>query len=417
MKNWRIASVLLLCLALVISTACSPLGGDSGEETSQQMVEVVRGDLSVSVSGSGNIVVSNDARLVFGAGGKVDKIFVDEDDEIAEGEVVAKLETAPLEMALTQAQAALVQAQITWTQTQLAQNQADTALSQAQAAQNQAQIALNTAEDNLEDAYDFLRWLTRILDKNDAKLKDAEVAYETAGLEFEIAEAQFAAAELQLEIAESQLDLVEPQLEAADLQLEIAEQALEEAQKQLDGATITAPFDGAVVSVDVDEGDTVSTVTPIVYLIDLSSIELKAEVDEIDIAEVEPGQRAIIEVDALPTLQLEGKVSSISLMPIVEAGLVMYDVTIGFDFQQDYNLRIGMSATVDIVINERSNVLVVPNRSITQDSQGNPIVQVMVDEESEKIEERPVVLGISDDFQTEIVDGLEEGELVKRQAR
>jgi len=378
---------------------------------------VVRSDVIIGVSGSGNIVVSNDARLYFGAAGKVDKIFVDEDDEIAEGAVVAQLETDPLELALTQAQAALVQAQITWTQTQLAQTQADTALNQAQAARAQAQIVLNTAEDKLEDAYDLLKWLERTYDKNDSELKDGQVLYETAQLEFEIAEAQFAAAGLQLEVAESQLDLVEPQLEAADLQLEAAEQALEEAQKQLDGATITAPFDGAVASVYVDEGDTVSMATPIIHLIDLSSIELKAEVDEIDIAEVKPGQRAIIEVDALPTLELEGKVSSISLMPIVEAGLVMYDVTIGFDFPQDYNLRIGMSATVDIVINEQSNVLVVPNRSITQDRQGNPVVHVMVDEESEEIEERLVVLGISDDFQTEIVDGLEEGDLVKRQVR
>ncbi|MFC1897284.1 efflux RND transporter periplasmic adaptor subunit [Chloroflexota bacterium] len=417
MKNWRVAAVLILCLALIISTACSPPGGGSENETSQQLVEVMRGDVIVSVSGSGNIVVSNDARLVFGAGGKVDKIFVDEDDEIAEGEVVAKLETAPLELALTQAKTALVQAQITWAQTQTAQSQAEATLTQAQANRAQAQIALNTAEDNLEDAYDLLRWLKRTYDRNDSELKDGEVLYETAGLQFEVAEAQFATAESQLEIAELQIELVEPQLEVADLQLEAAEQALGEAQEQLDKATITAPFDGAIVSVDVDEGDVVSMATPIVYIIDLSSIELQAEVDEIDIAEVESGQRAIIEIDALPALQLEGKVSSISLMPIMEAGLVMYDVTISFDATEDSGVRIGMSTTVDIVTNERSSVLFVPNRAITQDSQGNPIVMVMVDEGTEELEERLVVLGVSDDFQTEIVEGLEEGETVKRHAR
>ena len=430
MKSWRAAAVLLLCLALVGSTACNPFGGDQ-EETSQQLVEVVRGDLIVSVSGSGDIDVSNEANLVFGTGGRIDRIFIDEGDEVAEGEVLAGLDTAPLELAVTQAQAALAQAQIARTQAQIAQTQAQAALTQAQAvlaqaeaARTQVQIVFNLAEDDLEDAYDFLRWSKRTFDTMDAALEEAEVLYETAELEFKVAETQLAAAELQieatglqLEIAESQLEIVEPQIEAADLQLEAAEQALEEAQRQLDMATITAPFDGAVVSVDVNEGDTVSAVTPIVHLIDLSSIELKAGIDEIDIADVKPGQKAAISLDALPDLQLEGEVTSINLMPTVEAGLVIYDVIISFDVAEDSDLRIGMSATVDIIIDERSNVLLVPNRAITQDSQGNPIVKVMIDEEIEEIEERPVVLGISDAFQTEIVDGLEEGEVVKRQAK
>jgi len=443
-KSWRVAAVLLLCLALVGSTACSPFGGDQ-EETSQQLVEVVRGDLIVSVSGSGDIDVSNEAKLVFGTGGRIDRIFIDEGDEVAEGEVLAGLDTAPLELAVTQAQAALAQVQIARTQTQIAQAQAQAAVTQAQAAQaqaqaaqaqaraarTQAQIELNMAEDNLEDADDLLHRLKRFLDSNDSKIEKAESQFETAELEFEVAETQLEAAgvqleaaglqleatEFQLEIAESQLEIAEAQLEAADLQLEAAEQALEEAQRQLDMATITAPFDGVVVSVDVNEGDTVSAATPTVYLIDLSSIELKAGIDEIDIADVKPGQRAAISLDALPDLQLEGEVSSISLMPTVEAGLVIYDVTISFDVAENSDLMVGMSATVDIIIDERSNVLLVPNRAITQDSQGNPIVQVMVDEEIEGIEERPVVLGISNDFQTEIVDGLEEGEVIKRQAK
>ncbi len=439
MKIWQIVAVFLLVLVLAGATACNPFGSDQ-EETSQQLVEVVRGDLIISVSGSGDIDVSNEAKLVFGTGGRIDRIFIDEGDEVAEGEVLARLDTAPLELALTQAQAALAQAQaalaqaqITRTQAQIAQapaqaalTQAQATLTQAQAARTQVQIALNTAEDNLEDAYDLLRWSKRTFDRNDAALKDAEVLYETAKLQFEVAETQLVAAELQLEtaglqfeIAGSQLEVVEPQLEAAglqveaaDLQIEAAEQALEEAQKQLDRTTITAPFDGAVASVDADEGDSISTMTTIVYLIDLTSIELEVEVDEIDIAEVKLGQRAIIEVDALPALQLEGKVISISLLSKETGGLVIYEVTIGFDVPQGYNLKIGMSAIADIVIDERSNVLLVPNRAITQGSQGNPIVKVMVDEETGEIEERPVVLGISDGFQIEIVDGLNEEDVV-----
>ena len=75
MKSWRIVAVLLLYVVLASSTACNPFGGDK-EEASQQLVEVVRGDLTVSVSGSGNIEVSNEVNLAFGVGGRIDKIYV-----------------------------------------------------------------------------------------------------------------------------------------------------------------------------------------------------------------------------------------------------------------------------------------------------------------------------------------------------
>ena len=164
-----------------------------------------------------------------------------------------------------------------------------------------------------------------------------------------------------------------------------------------------------VATVDADEGDTVSTVTTIVHLIDLTSMELSMEVDEIDVADVKSGQGAIIEVDALPALLFEGKVAFISLLPKTQAGVLVYEVTIELDIPPDSALKVGMSATADILITERNNVLLVPNWALKQDSQGNQVVKVKVDEE---VEERNVTAGISDGLRTEIVSGLEEGETV-----
>ena len=400
MKNWRIVALILLCLVLVGLVACTPFGDVGQEEVSQQLVEVVRGDLTVSISGSGTIDVSQDARLTFSSNGRVGKIFVNEDDEVSEGEVLAKLETDPFELALTQAQVTLAQARVTRAQVLVTQ-------AQAQAALAQAQIALDAAEDNLDKVEDYLERLRKYFSESNSKVEKARSQLETAELQLEAAEAQLEAAEFQLEAAE-------PQLETADFQLKAAEQALGEAQKQLDRTTLTAPFDGIIVSVDIDEGDTVSVATSIIHLIDLSSMELKAGVDEIDIASVKLNQRALISVDAFPDLQLEGEVSSISLMPTVEAGLVIYDVTISFNVPEDVVLRVGMSATADIIINERSNVLLVPNKAIKKDSEGNSVVKIMVDEQ---IQERPVVIGISDGYQTEIVSGLDEGETVVIESR
>lgn len=343
MKSWRIITILVLCLALVGSTACNPFGDD--EEATRQLVEVVRGDLTVSVRGSGNLDVSNEVKLAFGIGGKIDKIYVEENDEVSKGDVLARLDTGALELALTQAQLALAQ----------------------------AQADLNEGE---YEVYQLRRRHAPLEQQRIAKL----------------------------------------QVKAAKVQLEVAEQGIAEAEKQLDWATITAPFDGIVVSVDADEGDTVLATETIIHLIDSTTLELNAEVDEIDVPEVRLNQKAIIEVDALPDIQLEGWVTSISPLSTEEGGVVVYEVKIGFNAPGDFELKIGMSATADIIVHQRSNVLLVPNRAIKQDSQGNPVVKVMVDEQ---VEERHVVIGISDGFDTEIVDGLDEGEVVvvERRAR
>jgi len=383
MKDWRIVPVLLLCLVLAGTAACA---GEGGEEVYWQPAEVVRGDLTVIVSASGNIVVANEAKLTFGSGGKVDKLYVGEGDEVTEDDELARLDTGPLELALTQARAALEQAEYNLEKTEDPYSRDDI---------RSARAAVDAAEDYLEDA----QW-------------ELDQATDAWWIEYWTAEVYRAQANLLA--AEAQLDamLFDPdddEIEILEMQVDAAEQALAEAQKQLDEATITAPFDGLVASVYVEEEDIISAAMPILHLIDLTSIELDAEVDEIDIPDVKLGQSVIIEVDALPALQLEGKVISIALLPSTLAGLVVYEVKISLDVPPDSEPKVGMSATADIIIHQRSNVLLVPERAVTQDSQGNPMVWVMV---NEQIEERSVGVGISDGYQTEIVSGLQEGDVV-----
>jgi HlyD family secretion protein len=90
-------------------------------------------------------------------------------------------------------------------------------------------------------------------------------------------------------------------------------------------------------------------------------------------------------------------------------GVVLYKVTIDFDVPENLGIIPGMSASADIILNERSNVLLVPDRAITQNSQGNPMVKVVL---VGGFEDRMVVTGLSDGFETEIVQGLKEGEVV-----
>ena len=142
MKIWRLLGVLLLCLALVGTIACSP-SESNGEGEDQQEVEVVRGDLMVSISGSGNIEVSNEAKLAFSTGGKVDKIYVKEGDYVTKGDALAKLDTSALELALTQAKVGLVQARV---------------------ARDEAEYNLNQLKDVLHASYDRVKVAESALD-------------------------------------------------------------------------------------------------------------------------------------------------------------------------------------------------------------------------------------------------------------
>jgi HlyD family secretion protein len=367
------------------------LGGGGEEAAGEQEVEVVRDDLTVTVSGSGNIAVSQEASLAFGTGGKVDKIYVKEGDRVSSGDVLAKLDAGALELALTQANLALATAEYNLDKTQQIYTKPD--IEGARAAVHQAEAYLEYAKHMLE---------AEANNPEDIQTWENEV-YQ--------AEVNLAAAKQKLESMLAGGEAEEVALRR--LEVEAARQAMAQAQKELDEATITAPFDGVVGAIYVKEGDVIPTPTMgpkiIIYLITPSSMELEAEVDEIDVSDVELGQKAMISVDAFPDEQFDGVVTLISPVPIIESGLVSYEVRIGFTVPSDSKLRVGMSATADIIVQQRENVLLVPERAIEHDSQGNPMVWVKTDGQ---IEERAVVTGISDGLQTEILGGLNEGEIV-----
>ena len=92
-----------------------------------------------------------------------------------------------------------------------------------------------------------------------------------------------------------------------------------------------------------------------------------------------------------------------------EAGVRVYEVKIRFDIPTDSGVKPGMSATADIIVDELNNVLVVPSQAIKRDKHGKPMVEVKIEDQ---VEERQVVTGFSAGFQTEIVRGLSEGEVV-----
>lgn len=412
MRKWKIASIASLCLMLVSTIACNPFGGGNTGATEQQ-VEVTRGNLIISVSGSGNTRVTSESNLTFGVSGRIKTIYIEEGDNVTAGEVLAELDTSPLELALTQARVAYTRAQMAVTD---------------------AQISLQTAKLNLDKAENLYKWPELKVAQSEVERARASVEYAESRLASAPADQQarwtemvgYAIAYLitkedelntmlaggdpeEIAIKKLQVSSAEQSLTLAQQSVEQAQQSIDEAQRQLDDAKITAPFDGTVASVSVKEKDSVTAFVEAIHLIDPGKMEIEVEVDEIDIAEVRQGQKAMIEMDALPSLSVNGTVNRIRPLPTESSGVTVYNVKINFEVPEGSEVRAGMSATADIVTNERNNVLLVPDRAIQQDSNGNPVVLVMVGKQTE---ERPVVVGISDGFDTEIIGGLKEGDMV-----
>ena len=216
-------------------------------------------------------------------------------------------------------------------------------------------------------------------------------------------------------------DLLERDTESLDLavlQVNVASAkvALSQAEERLSEATITAPFDGFVAQLEVEEGDEVERHTNIMVVVDTSIVELDGGVDEIDVLQVEVGAVASVEVDALPDQAITGAVSSIAAEPESgqgqQGGIVSYPVKIRLSVPEGVDLPSGLSAVASITISEERDVLLVPLDAL-RGAFDSPTLQVMIDGE---IVEIPVTLGNSDDFLTVVASGVTEGDMIVTKA-
>ena len=185
-----------------------------------------------------------------------------------------------------------------------------------------------------------------------------------------------------------------------------------DALEKLESISLTAPFDGFISVVSVSDGDQVGANVEIVEVVGPSVVEMDGIVDEIDILLLSVGLAASVTVDALPGQILLGSISEIAPAAISQQGVVTYPVRIRVQIPDNLELRDGLSAVADLVLEQQLNVLLVPQQAIfgTFDQ---PTVRLQTDS---GIIDHPVVLGNSDDFWTEVRDGLQEGDRVVMQS-
>ncbi len=413
-------------------------------ETSVQTVAVRRGDLDALVSAAGNIAAHTSDTLYFQTSGQVREILVQVGDQVKAGQTLAQLDTTDLEAAVVNAQLNLDTARLKLEETKagadpmtLASARANLANAEAayQAAlakynlrgdqQTIARAQLDRARVALENARFAYEWALNDWLITPAKLEAKKQALDSAQEAYDealqayyaslagINDAALRAAEAQLASARSQLDNLEntptPQnLAIAEAQVRQAELSLKQAQLNLAKATLVAPLAGMLTSVAVQVGQTVGAGTAVMGLADMSRLEITVSLPEVDVTRVQVVQPVTVTLDALGGRTLAGEVVEVALVGQTIQNVVSYPAVVRLT-DSDPEVRIGMNASLSIVVARRQNVLLVPNRAIRTTGRQRTVT---VYYQGQMIT-MPVTVGLAGDTYSEIVsDGLREGDLL-----
>ena len=211
-------------------------------------------------------------------------------------------------------------------------------------------------------------------------------------------------------------DLTES-IQSASESLRSAEISMQNLQDAMNNYTITAPISGTIIEKDAKVGDAVKAGDTLCIVYDLSYLEMRINVDELQISSISVGQKVQITADAVPDKTYVGTVTRVSMKGTSNGGTTTYPVTIRIDDTD--GLRPGMNANAEIVVAEANNALVVPNAAVVRGS------YVLVTKDSPSAANAdtamaapegfvyvPVKTGVSDDDYTQIVSGIQEGDTI-----
>ncbi|MGE5577382.1 MAG: efflux RND transporter periplasmic adaptor subunit [Syntrophothermus sp.] len=216
-----------------------------------------------------------------------------------------------------------------------------------------------------------------------------------------------------------EVDSAQKQVALYREELNLAQVSLDGLREKPDGANffspgqhkleIRAPFDGEVAWVNVKPGDKVTTQTLLLNLVAHRAMEITVSVDESEIGQVKPGQRASVALNDADQTEVPGVVSRVGRTGAEESGVVVFPVTIRVDQgRAQARLRPGMSADVTIYASSTGKVLAIPTSAVI-DRQGQTLVRLWDPTEPKFV---PVILGVRNGSFVEVRSGLKEGDRV-----
>jgi len=344
----------LVGLVVVAGVAAVSLRGGNGDE-GPATVEVTRGSIVQKALAIGNIEPDIEIGIKSQVAGVVRELFVEDGDYVTAGARLLEVKPNPTPIELAEAKR----------QVEL------------------RQIELENMERDLER-------------KRELRGRDF-ITQE----ELELAEREFERSRIQVQMATERVALLETG------KVRIADRDIE--------GVIRSPIDGFVLETRVETGDPVVPLsafqegTVLITMAEMNNLIFRGTVDEIDVGKLHEGMPADVKVGALPDAAVRGEVYLISLKARSEDNSTVFPIEVRLTEVGDAVLRAGYSANVDIIIDRRDDVLVIPERLVRTEDDVSRVTILLPDGETE---EREIETGLSDALSIEVVSGLHEGDLV-----
>lgn len=267
--------------------------------------------------------------------------------------------------------------------------------------------------------------LTVSNDKSSASLQQAQNSVDSAKLQVKQAKNDYDDARDNDQSTSDQRRILKDKITIAQNGVLAAEKSytatLADYRNQLfDGSKriVTAPIDGTVSAINVKNGDDLSRLSnssssnsaPII-IGDLKTLKAKVSVNEVDIPNVKIGQKVTMTFSAIDELSTTGKVEKMDALGTLSSGVVTYDVTIGFD-SIDSRIKPQMSVSAKIITDVKQDIIVVPNGALKTENNKTYLEVLNGKQQPEK---RTIEIGIANNTETEIVNGINVGDNVVTQ--
>lgn len=310
----RLPRVLLLLTAVAVVASAWWLWRSPSSEVRFRSAKLESGDVSVTISATGSLKALSTVDIGSQISGQIAEVRVDFNEQVSQGQVLARIDPANFEARLTQARADL----------------------------SSARAGLEEAQANLKNA-------------------EADFARKT-----ELSARQLVSRS-DLDLALAARDQARARVTSARAAIEQRDAAVADAALDLTYAEIRSPVDGVVLLRAAEPGQTVaaSFQTPVLFQIaeDLRQMQIELAVDESDVGQIRPGQAARFTVDAFPGRQFRGAVKQVRMAATNTQNVITYPVVIDVD-NADLSLLPGMTANATIEVEQRRGVLRVPNAAL-----------------------------------------------------
>jgi HlyD family secretion protein len=356
-----------------------------------KLANVERGDIARSVVATGKIEPLAKVEVKSKASGIVKQVLVDYGDRVKVGQVLAELDKEELQARMREARATLLGAQ--------ASEQA------AQATYERNQVEAEGPD------LPFLK----------ADMERARQLYDEGLIAKPVVENAEKVYQLALNkqmAALRSVAVTKAEVARAKAQVAQAQAALERAEEDLRNSTIVSPMDGLVLSRDVEVGDAVSSIlilgsqaTKIMTLGDVSEVFVRGKVDEADISKVFLGQPARIVVESLKDKKYQGKVTKISPLGVEKDNVTTFEVRVSIQ-NPTGELKANMSANAEILLEEKHNVLLVPEAAVIYDKDRHTFLETPDPGSKTGRRKLAAKMGISNGVKTQLLEGLKEGQQV-----